>query len=125
MLKNTKNNYGWLAKMFHWVVAVLMLTLLGVGLYMASLPENDPNRMFFYWLHKSTGVFVLTLVVLRLSWRWQNKVPEPPLNMPKWQKFAARSNHYTLYVLMVIMPLSGFMMSSFGGHPVDVYGLFT
>lgn len=125
MLRNTKNNYGWLAKTFHWILALLILTLLGVGLYMTSLPEEDPNRLFFYWLHKSTGVLVLTLVVLRLSWRWVNRVPELPFNMPRWQKIAARGNHYALYGLMIIMPLSGFMMSSFGGHPIDVYGLFT
>ena len=104
MLKNTENNYGWPSKTFHWVIAILIFSLLALGLYMTSLPKEAANKFFYYRMHKAVGVVVMGLVVIRVLWRWGALTPLLPLSLPQWQKLAARSNHYALYGLMILMP---------------------
>ncbi len=124
MLKNTNSSYGIIAKTLHWTVALLIITLLGVGLYMVSLP-NGGDKWYFYDLHKATGTVVLVLVLFRVYWRRTNEVPGLPKDMPAWQQIAARWTHYALLTLMVVFPVSGLLMSLMTGHPVNFYGLFT
>lgn len=122
-LKNTSDSYGWLAKSFHWLVALLIITLLVVGNIMTGM-ENNPFKFKIYGIHKATGMLVLALVVARLCWRQMNI--EPGLSHIKpWQRLAATGVHMLLYVCMFVMPISGWAMSSAGGHPISFYGLFT
>lgn len=122
-LKNTAESYGAVAKGFHWVIAVLIIGLLAVGLYMSDLPP-DPFKFQLYGMHKAFGITVLGLAVLRLLWRFSAVVPASLPHHAQWEKFLARAAHYALYALMIAIPLSGWAMSSAGGHPVSFFGLF-
>ena len=123
MLKNTRQKYGFVAKFFHWVIALMIISLLAVGLYMTGL-KFSPEKFELYDLHKATGIVVLFLAVLRVFWRFKNIQPDPVI-MPKLQELGAKVGHVLLYVAMFVMPLSGWAMSSSAGYPVSVFGLWT
>ena len=122
--KNTKERWGVASQSFHWLIAFLIIGLAIVGSWMSDLSPGD-NKWFFYGWHKQLGVLVLSLVVLRLLWRFMNVAPDLPSFMPSWQKIAAHLNILVLYIVMFGFPVSGLIMSLLGGHDVDVFGLFT
>lgn len=124
MLKNTEIAYGSVAKSFHWLIFLLVASLLTVGFLMTDM-ENTPDKFRIYGLHKSFGIVVLALAGLRLGWRLINSVPALPQHMRNIEKLLAHASHWTLYALIIAMPLSGWMMSSASGFPVSVFGLFT
>ncbi len=128
MLKNTDTAFGSIHRGLHWLMAFLILGMICVGLYMASLdPHNPADRPLLFklvGLHKATGMVILSLVLLRVIWLYVCGRPLLPETMAHWQRIAARTSHVLLYILMFAMPLSGYTMSSLAGHPVDVYGLF-
>lgn len=124
MLQNTDQAYGLIARIFHWLVALLIITLLMVGFYMTSL-EPTEDKFKIYGMHKAFGFTVFVLVLLRTVWRVTSRYVQPPTDLPEVLKIAAVSAHLLLYVLMLIMPMSGMLMSLFGGHPISYFGLFT
>lgn len=121
MLRNTATSYGWLSRLLHWTVSIMIFILLGAGYYMTS----EPPKYDVYPIHKATGFVLLILVILRLTWRLRNISPELPSSTPHWQAVAANLNIKVLYVLMIAMPSSGILMSLYGGHPISIYGFFT
>ncbi len=125
-IKNTDNSYGTIAKAFHWVMFLILLGMVAVGYYMYELPADTPQQMGYkfglYDYHKSFGILILLLVVLRLGWRMINPVPKMPGGMRKIEIFSAHAMHVLLYIMMFIQPLSGWLMSSYGGHPVKFFG---
>lgn len=122
--RNTNEQYGGVAKSFHWVIALLVVGMLCVGLYMTGL-DLGPQKLQIYGLHKSFGIAILVLVSMRLLWRLMNAHPLPLPNHQKWEKILARVIHGLLYVALFLMPLSGWIMSSAKGFSVSVFGLFT
>lgn len=123
-LKNTLQNYGAVAKTFHWLMAVLIIVLLTVGLIMTDM-ENSPDKFKLYGLHKAFGILVLFLATLRFGWKILDVSPLLPDHMSKMAKLGAKLAHLALYALMFAMPMSGWVMSSAAGFPVSVFGLFT
>lgn len=124
MLKNTSNAYGLIAKLFHWSVAILIISLLGVGLWMGGLDiETAPYKYDVYGLHKSFGIVVLALMIGRFCWRIYNTSVAPHANHKTWERHLAKVAHVLLYVMAFTMPLSGWGMSSAGGHAVSLFGL--
>jgi len=124
MLKNTPNSFGTIAKTFHWIIALGILGMLIVGFIMVDR-EASPAKMMMYGLHKSTGAVILLLVTLRLGWRLLNPIPQLPSTLKPWHHWIARLSPVALYILMVTMPLSGFVMSDAAGHPVTLYNIYT
>lgn len=125
MIKNAIESYGVMAKGLHWLIALMIVGLLGVGLYMTDL-ERSPFRSELYGMHKSFGAVVLGLMLFRLFWR--AVVSPAPGSVPThapWERYLARGVHYAFYVTLIAMPLSGWLMSSAAGHPVSVFGLFS
>lgn len=118
-----RTEYHPLQKLFHWLMATMIIGLLAVGYIMHGM-ETSPQKFELYALHKATGAVLLALVAVRLLARFGLGVPPLPDHMPAWQRHAANMSHWALYVLMIAMPLSGWMMSSASGFPVSVYGLF-
>jgi cytochrome b561 len=111
------------AKLFHWGLALLIFSLLISGFIMADY-LTPPFKFQVYGVHKAVGIIVLTLVVARVLYR--SFVPCPgALPMPAWQRWAADVAHGLLYALMVLMPITGWLMSSAGGYPVSIFSLFT
>lgn len=121
-VRNTKNSYGSFAKILHWAIAVFILSLLFVGFYMGSMPDS-PDKYTIYSFHKSLGLLVLWLVFLRILWRAYTKPPLPNSQHRLWEKGLAKLIHVLLYVAMIAMPLSGWVMSSAAGYPVAFFGL--
>lgn len=123
-MRNSATSYGLPSKVLHWLMAVLIIGLFGMGVYMADL-EMSPDKLKIYGLHKSFGILVLGLVIVRLIWRLSNPVPENEAGLSKLETGTATTVHYALYALAFLIPLSGWAMSSFAGFPVSVFGLFT
>jgi len=123
---NTTLRYGTVAMSLHWLIAATVIANIAIGLIMSDLPRTDPTKFQLIGLHKSIGLTVLTLSVLRLVWRWVNPVPPPPPGLSSLMKFAGRAVHFILYFLIVAVPLAGWLMVSVGsmGHPTPVFGLF-
>jgi len=108
---------------FHWTIALLVLVNLFIGLFHESLLDGFDGAMP---LHKSIGLLVLVLTIGRLGWRLAHQPPALPPGMPGWEKTAAHAMHWTLYALLLIMPLTGWIMSSHTRvpHPIWFFGLF-
>ncbi len=121
-LKNTDDQFGLVAISFHWVMAIIVIGLICLGLYMSDLPISMEKLKLYGW-HKEFGLLVLMLVVLRMSWRWLNILPE--LDLPRWEVIAARTVSWAFYFFMFAMPLTGWLMSSYAGLSVSFFGLFT
>ncbi len=121
--RNTSANWGAIAKLLHWVIAIAILGNIALGIYAAGLPLSPAQADAFYW-HKTVGLTVLGLVVLRILWRVATPVPRPPPGMPRWQRIASGLSHFGLYILMVALPLSGWVIHSASGFYLELYGLF-
>ncbi len=122
MLKNTEETYGALSKFFHWVMAIIIIAMLLSSYWMMGL-EPTPFKWSVYKLHKSLGVFLLIILIARFSWRLNNKTPKMPEGIPSSEALLASIFHNLLYFLMLAMPLSGYIMSTTGGHGVEFFGL--
>ncbi len=120
--RNTTTRYGVVAQGFHWVVGLCVIGLLIVGLLMTKM-EPGPDMFKIYALHKSVGITVLTLAVLRLIWKLSNPKPHSLPTHQKWERFLAHLTHIFLYFAIIGMPLSGWIMSSAKGFPVNLFGI--
>lgn len=110
------------AIVLHWLMAVLLVGLFGVGLYMHDLPLS-PWKLRVYSWHKWAGVTAFALVLARLAWRLGHRPPALPAAMPAWQQRAAHGLHHLLYLLMLAIPLSGWLMSSALGFQTVWFGV--
>lgn len=122
-LKNTPDRWGSVSKSLHWLIALLILALGIVGLLMGELPRT-PKYFWVYTAHKSIGITVLALVVLRLAWRLYAGAPRPVPGTPGWQERVASATHWLLYAMMLAIPLSGWLYDSASGlRPFKLFGL--
>lgn len=117
---NQTRRYNTTSQCFHWLVAALILVMLALGFSLDFVP--DEWRRMVMKTHKATGTLILGLVVLRLAWQTFTRNP-PPMAAPWVQVKLAQATHILLYALMLAMPLTGLMMMSAVGNPVDVFGL--
>ena len=122
-LKNTREEWGSVSMALHWLVVVLILMMAVIGLTMGDLP-NGPDKIWVYALHKSIGITILALVVLRLAWRLYAGAPAAVAGTPGWQERTASLTHWALYALLLAMPLSGWVLNSASGFPLQWFGLF-
>ena len=119
--RNSALRYGYVAQTLHWVVVGLLIVQVTLGKIADELPLGL-EKLAVLARHKSFGITILGLAVIRLAWRWIDRPPPPP-PMPNWQHLAANLNHWALYALLFAMPLSGWMMSSASNYPVSWFGL--
>lgn len=122
-LKNTQRRWGGISQVLHWLIAVLILVMAWLGLTMGDLP-NGPDKIATYALHKSLGLSILALVTLRLIWRLYAGAPTPLAGTPRWQERIAGVTHVALYALLLALPLSGWLLNSAAGFPLQWFGLF-
>src|SRR5438046_3510721 len=108
MLRNTPDSWGAPAKLFHWVMAALILAQIALGVMAASWRVSPTKLELFFW-HKSTGVLILALVALRLLWRLANPAPLLPPAMAPWKRAAPRLSHLLIYTLMTPLPVTAWM----------------
>ncbi|RBP04548.1 cytochrome b561 [Roseiarcus fermentans] len=108
----------------HWLMALLILIGLGLGVWASQLPKGD-LRSEILFVHKSFGVAVLALVVIRILARLVLGLPAYPAPLGRLTEIAAGGAHAALYVLMIALPISGWVMSGFAGREVSFFGLYT
>lgn len=122
MMRNTDDFWGLPAKCFHWVMAALILAQIALGLMATSWQVSPLKLELFVW-HKSIGMLILLLVLSRLLWRLLNPTPALPAGTPVWERIAARSSHLLLYVLMIALPISGWILNSASNIPFRIFWL--
>jgi cytochrome b561 len=123
---NNRTRYGTVAMSLHWLIAALVIANICLGLYFSSLNRDDPSLFTLVQTHKSIGLTVLVLSVIRLLWRLVNPVPPLPAGMSVPLRFAAHASHFLLYFLIIAIPLSGWALvsSSPMGLPTMYFGWF-
>ncbi len=114
-------SYAFVSKLLHWLIALVVLGMLSIGFFMSSLP--DQLQPLVYLLHKSFGLTVLGLMVLRLAAITYYGRPRLPSSVALWEKIASRTIQYSFYALLVVIPLSGWMMSTASGRVPNYFGL--
>ena len=120
MVRNTAVAWGSIAKTFHWLIAGLILGQFVLG-WLAEVWRLSPTKLDLFVWHKSFGMVILVLALLRLSWRLLNRPPSMPPGMPVWEQQAAHASHLTLYGLMIVMPLSGWIINAAANIPFSVF----
>ncbi len=115
--------YSTVAQAFHWVSAALMFAVVPIAWYMTTLEKTDPSREEWYSLHKSIGLTILALSVLRVIWRHLSPPPARPGQFTPLEIALAHGAHLLLYILLFAMPVSGYLISAAGGHPIVLWGL--
>lgn len=109
-MSTASTRYSKVAISFHWLIALMIIGLIVFGILMTN--PDTPNRFALYQLHKSFGICVLILSVLRLLWRLGHKPPPLPEGMKAWETTAAKFTHIAFYIIMIGMPLLGWAMVS-------------
>ncbi len=122
MFMNSNDQYGLIARLLHWIIAALVIGMLAGGSLLSFLPPGG-FKNFFFAAHKSTGVLILLLVIGRLFWRIFNLQPRSLGTIPLLN-YIAHVLHIWLYILPLLQPLSGILMSQAYGYPVVVFGMF-
>lgn len=127
MLKNSATEYGLVSKSLHWLMAAIILGLFFVGIYMAELPkETAAEKQYafqFYNMHKSFGVIAMALIILRLVWLPSSPAPQLPSAFAPKERAVVKGLQGLLYLLMIVVPVSGAVMSNAAGHPINFFGL--
>ncbi|MEI2456301.1 cytochrome b [Lysobacter firmicutimachus] len=122
-LKNTADRWGAISQLLHWAAVLLIAAIAIIGLTMVDM-NNGPSKIKIYALHKSLGLTLLSLVALRLLWRFYAGAPRPVAGTPHWQERIASLTHWALYALMFALPVSGWVFNSSSGYPLQYFGLF-
>jgi len=118
-IRSTATTWGIATRSLHWATALAILATAAVGLTM-----EEVDTLWYYSLHKSLGLTVLSLVLMRVLWRAFDRRPPYPTRMPVWQRWASSSAHLLIYAAMLVMPISGWLYNSAARRPLDWFGLF-
>jgi cytochrome b561 len=118
--RNSQERYGSVAQWLHWGMFVLIALQVVGGEVLEELPKKPAIRGFAFDAHETIGLVVLFLLFLRLGWKMAN--PAPAEAGPEWQRFAARLAHGVLYLLLVAIPVTGYVMVVTKGHHAAFFG---
>ncbi len=124
-MQNTENGYGTVAIVMHWVVAVSFFALFGLGFWMVDLGYYDQWYKKGPDLHRSVGILLSMLVIARLIWRVKQVNPKPIATYSKLVRRSSHLMHITLYVLLFVIFVSGYFISTADGRGIDVFTWFT
>ena len=123
MLKNTNENFGWLHIVIHWISALAVFGLFGVGIWMVDLNYYSEWYRTAPDLHKSVGLTLLALTIFRLIWIALSPSPKS-LSNNQLEKAGAKAGHIALYVLLIAIMVSGYLISTADGRGIEWFGLF-
>jgi len=142
---NNNTKYTNVAIALHWLIGIAILFMFILGWFMTELPKSAPKttsfdifnlglviwevakeespRAFYFNLHKSIGLSILMLIVLRMYWRFTHRPPAFLNSMKLWEKRLAKATHHSLYLLMFLIPLSGIIMSAGSKYGIKWFGI--
>lgn len=124
-LRNHSNRYGLVMILIHWVMALAIIGMYPLGLYIDSLTYYDPAyRTVPHW-HKSIGMLVFAVLVIRIIWKWVNPTPKAIPGHGALVKLGTKLGHLALYLLMFVALASGYLISTADGSPIEVFGWFS
>lgn len=121
MKKNTYQSYGSVSKFFHWLIFLLVTGMIIYGYCMSYFPKSD--QPLVYNIHKLCGLLVLALMILRMIWALMNPKPKLPSKTPLWEIALERLMHFSLYLVLLAMPIAGWLLSSAAGKPPKLLGV--
>lgn len=121
MLKNTNQRYGLISKTLHWALAVLIISLIWLGWYMVGLSYYDRWYNATLSLHKSFGLLALALAIINVGWHLYSRPPADVATLKLWERIGAEVTHFMLYVLMLAIPLSGYLVSTSAGQSIAFF----
>jgi cytochrome b561 len=122
--RNTSRAWGALSKALHWLIVLLIITQWVIMQRVEALPLGNA-KLQAIGFHKSFGMTILALAIVRLVWRWMNPVPSLADMTKSWERVLATLSHVCLYALILALPLTGWLMSSARGFPVAWFNQFT
>ena len=122
--KNTQENFGLVSKFLHWLMAILLISLFAVGLYMTELEYYDSLYHTLPWWHKSIGLSVMGLLVLRFIWKAINSAPQALRSHKKWEVSLAHIIQNLFYGLMLLIGISGYFISTAKGKGIEFFNFF-
>jgi cytochrome b561 len=105
----------------HWAIALLIFIMVPIGISIANILKPGPVTDALYEVHKSLGLTIFTLALIRIAVRWSRGAPPVVPGLPAWQRAAAHSSHYALYALIVLVPLTGWAATSTCCAPVNLF----
>lgn len=114
---NEADRYGRVSRVLHWTIAMLFLALIPMGIFASIIPEGTAYRLEYYVVHKTMGVIVLALVLFRLFWNRKSPRPALDASLSARERKLAHAAHVSLYAMMILIPVTGFVMTSFHGAP--------
>jgi cytochrome b561 len=120
--RNSRATFGLVSRSAHWATATLVLCLIPIGLFMQVLPAASPDRVVFMAVHQTLGVTVLVVILLRLAWLTRSAPPPLPPSLRPWERLLAHAVHPALYALIISLPVTGLLLSVFGGVPLELFG---
>jgi cytochrome b561 len=120
MLRNTTKRFGGVTKLVHWLVFILI-----TAQFYLVWDLNDSNKALYMMLHKSIGVTILLLGIFFIIWHSINIKPLPAETQPRWQYITSKIVHHTLFLLLLVMPIIGYLLSCTNGRSVNFFGWFT
>jgi cytochrome b561 len=118
--RNTANSFGLFSRLLHWTMALAVIAMLALGTVIANM-QPDLSTLWLYGLHKTIGIIILSLVVIRLIWHRISPPPPPIGAASAWETRAARAAHVLFYILLIAIPLSGWFASSATGIDVMLF----
>jgi len=124
MWKNTENQWGRVSIIVHWLSALAVTVLFFLGLWMVDLSYYDSWYQTAPYLHKSLGVCLFLVILFRMLWRKINVIPVPVSTHTEFESKAARIVHGLIYLLLLLIMLSGYLISTADGRAIEVFGLF-
>jgi cytochrome b561 len=122
-IRNSRARWGSVSQLLHWLLVALLIVQVALGLIDIALPRGSARATAIN-NHKSLGITILALAVIRLLWRWANPVPDLPLSLKPKEQALARFTHVTLYVLLFGLPLSGWLLASAHAYTITWFNLF-
>ncbi len=123
-IKNQAENYGLIAILLHWLMAILVIVLLVSGVYMVGLGYYDPWYNTAPWWHKSLGLLVFILLIIKLYWRLTNIRPAPLKSYKTWEVKISSTLHWSTYVLLLIICISGYFFTTAKGVDIAFFDYF-
>jgi cytochrome b561 len=123
-VRDTSSGYGIVSRLLHWTMALAIVAMFGLGLWMVDLDYYSPYYHSAPDLHKSVGILLLIALALRFGWRLANVRPGDD-DLARLERIASRIVHWGFYPLLLALMVSGYLISTADGRPIDVFGLFS